>query len=67
MYPQWYSTTTYGIERNAGIFSPTLDPSNPKTYQLLSEISFTRFHYFRGLFPHWRGDENEGKDWDYVN
>jgi hexosaminidase len=55
---------TYGIERNAGIFSPTLDPSNPKTYQLLSSIFDEICPLFPGEYFHIGGDENEGKDWD---
>lgn len=56
--------STYSIERNAGIFSPTLDPSNPKTYQLLSEIFDEACPLFPGAYFHIGGDENEGKDWD---
>jgi hexosaminidase len=56
--------TTYGIERNAGIFRPTLDPSNPKTYQLLSDIFDEVCPLFSGKYFHIGGDENEGKDWD---
>jgi hexosaminidase len=55
---------TYAIERNSGIFTPTLDPSNPKTYQLLSEIFDEVCPLFTGSFFHIGGDENEGKDWD---
>ncbi len=55
---------TYKIERNAGIFTPTLDPSNPKTYQLLSEIFDEVCPLFSGNYFHIGGDENEGKDWD---
>jgi len=54
----------YSIERNAGIFTPTLDPSNPKTYQLLSEIFDEVCPLFSGDYFHIGGDENEGKDWD---
>lgn len=61
---QGTAITTYGIERNAGIFSPTLDPSNPKTYQLLSEIFDEVCPLFPGAYFHIGGDENEGKDWD---
>lgn len=54
----------YNLERNAGIFNPTLDPSNPKTYSYLELI----FNEVCALFPskyfHIGGDENEGKDWD---
>jgi hexosaminidase len=55
---------TYGIERNAGIFSPTLDPTNPKTYQLLSTIFDEICPLFPGEYFHIGGDENAGKDWD---
>lgn len=55
---------TYGIERNAGIFSPTLDPSNPKTYKILSELFDEVCPLFPGSYFHIGGDENEGKDWD---
>ncbi len=55
---------TYQIERNAGIFDPTLDPTNDKTYEILSSL----FEEMAGLFPdeyfHIGGDENEGKHWD---
>ena len=55
---------TYAVERNSGIFTPTLDPSNPKTYQLLSEIFDEVCPLFPGNYFHIGGDENEGKDWD---
>ncbi|MCD0465850.1 beta-N-acetylhexosaminidase [Flavobacterium sp. ENC] len=61
---QGTAIATYGIERNAGIFSPTLDPSNPKTYQLLSELFDEVCPLFPGSYFHIGGDENEGKDWD---
>jgi hexosaminidase len=61
---QGTAIATYGIERNAGIFSPTLDPSNPKTYQLLSELFDEVCPLFPGAYFHIGGDENEGKDWD---
>ncbi len=64
-YPEIGSKdTTYQIERNAGIFDPTLDPTNEKTYEMLSSV----FEEMAGLFPdeyfHIGGDENEGKHWD---
>ena len=55
---------SYSLERNSGIFTPTLDPTNPKTYQLLSEIFDEVCPLFSGNFFHIGGDENEGKDWD---
>jgi len=54
----------YKLQRNAGIFDPTLDPSNPKTYEILENI----FKEMASLFPfeyfHIGGDENRGKHWD---
>ncbi len=56
--------TVYSIEKNAGIFNPTLDPTNPKTYEIIDAV----FTEMSGLFPdnyfHIGGDENKGKDWD---
>ncbi len=54
----------YRLERNAGIFDPTLDPTNPKTYEVLDQI----FKELSKLFPfeyvHIGGDENRGRQWD---
>ena len=54
----------YTIERRPGIFDPTLDPTNEKTYELLEPF----FAEMSGLFPdaymHIGGDENEGKQWN---
>lgn len=54
----------YKIERQPGIFDPTLDPTNEATYKLLEVF----FNEMSGLFPdaymHIGGDENEGKHWD---
>ena len=61
---QGTAIATYTVERNAGIFTPTLDPTNPKTYQLLSEIFDEVCPLFPGDYFHIGGDENEGKDWD---
>ncbi|MDR6759938.1 hexosaminidase [Flavobacterium sp. 2755] len=61
---QGTAISTYGIERNAGIFTPTLDPSNPKTYKILSELFDEVCPLFPGAYFHIGGDENEGKDWD---
>ncbi len=53
----------YSIERYAGVFDPTLDPTNEKTYEFLN----TLFEEMALLFPdqyfHIGGDENEGKHW----
>ena len=54
----------YKIERRPGIFDPTLDPTNEKTYKLLGAF----FKEMAALFPdeymHIGGDENEGKQWN---
>ncbi|AOW10573.1 beta-N-acetylhexosaminidase [Flavobacterium gilvum] len=61
---QFTQVLSYSVERNAGIFTPTLDPSNPKTYQLLNEFLDEICPLFPGKYFHIGGDENEGKDWD---
>ncbi|TRW97930.1 beta-N-acetylhexosaminidase [Flavobacterium gawalongense] len=55
---------TYEVQRNSGIFNATLDPSNPKTYQLLSEIFDAVCPLFPGAYFHIGGDENNGKEWN---
>jgi hexosaminidase len=54
----------YKIERQPGIFDPTMDPTNEKTYKLLKVF----FQEMSSLFPdeymHIGGDENEGKQWN---
>lgn len=66
-YPEYGSHQgeyTYEIERFAGVFDPTLDPTNPETYNFLEGL----FTEIAPLFPddyfHIGGDENEGKHWD---
>lgn len=65
-FPEIGSTpnATYHIERNAGVFNPTLDPTNPKTYKILGEIFDEVCPLFPGKYFHIGGDENEGKAWD---
>jgi hexosaminidase len=54
----------YQIERQPGIFDPTLDPTREEVYQFLDAF----FGEMAALFPdeyiHIGGDENEGKQWD---
>ncbi len=54
----------YQIERQPGIFDPTLDPTREEVYQFLDGF----FGEMAALFPdeyiHIGGDENEGKQWD---
>ena len=53
----------YKIERQPGVFDPTLDPTNEKTYKLL-EVFFAEMSVlFPDAYMHIGGDENEGKQW----
>ena len=64
-YPEYASKNeTYEIERNAGIFDPTLDPSNPQTYEFLNNLFAEMAALFKDDYFHIGGDENEGKHWD---
>jgi hexosaminidase len=54
---------TYKIERQAGIFDPTLDPTNEKTYKLLEAFFAEMSALFPDAYMHIGGDENEGKQW----
>jgi hexosaminidase len=53
----------YKIERLPGIFDPTLDPTNEKTYQLLEPFFAEMAALFPDAYMHIGGDENEGKHW----
>ncbi|RTY94083.1 beta-N-acetylhexosaminidase [Flavobacterium sp. GSP27] len=55
---------TYEVQRNSGIFNATLDPTNPKTYELLSSIFDEVCPLFPGAYFHIGGDENNGKEWN---
>lgn len=54
----------YKIERRPGIFDPTLDPTNEKTYKLLKVFFKEMAALFPDAYMHIGGDENEGKQWD---
>lgn len=53
----------YKIERNWGVFDPTMNPTIERTYEVLD----TLFTEMAALFPdeyfHIGGDENNGKQW----
>jgi hexosaminidase len=53
----------YKIERLPGIFDPTLDPTNEKTYQILEVFFKEMSELFPDAYMHIGGDENEGKQW----
>jgi hexosaminidase len=55
---------TYEVQRNSGIFNATLDPTNPKTYEVLSSIFDEVCTLFPGSYFHIGGDENNGKEWN---
>jgi hexosaminidase len=55
---------TYKIERQPGIFDPTLDPTNEKTYKLLEPFFAEMAALFPDAYMHIGGDENEGKQWN---
>lgn len=54
---------TYSLERYAGIFDPTLDPTNEKTYVFLDKLFKEVAPLFPDIYFHIGGDENEGKHW----
>ena len=54
----------YTIERRPGIFDPTLDPTNEKTYKLLEIFFGEMAALFPDAYMHIGGDENEGKQWN---
>ena len=55
---------SYEVQRNSGIFNATLDPSNPKTYEILNSIFDEICPLFPGSYFHIGGDENNGKEWN---
>ncbi|SNR73868.1 beta-N-acetylhexosaminidase [Lutibacter flavus] len=64
-YPEIGSKdTSYSIERFSGIFDPTLDPTNEKTYEILGDLFGEMALLFPDKYFHIGGDENEGKHWD---
>ncbi len=64
-YPEIASKDTiYELERYAGIFNPTLDPTNEKTYEVLETLFAEITPLFPDVYFHIGGDENEGHHWD---
>jgi hexosaminidase len=53
----------YQIERNWGIFDPTLDPTKEATYRLLDGFLGEMAAIFPDRYMHIGGDENNGKQW----
>ncbi|MFD1315878.1 beta-N-acetylhexosaminidase [Namhaeicola litoreus] len=64
-YPELGSKDTiYSLERNAGIFDPTLDPTNERVYQFLDQLFKEITPLFPDSYVHIGGDENAGVHWD---
>lgn len=64
-YPELASLPgPYEIERGAGIFDPTLDPTRESVYKFLDKFIGEMSALFPDVYLHIGGDENEGKQWD---
>jgi hexosaminidase len=53
----------YTIERGAGIFDPSLDPTREETYKFLDAFLGEMAALFPDAYMHIGGDENTGKQW----
>jgi hexosaminidase len=63
-YPQLASAPgPYQIERNWGVFDPTMDPTRDSTYQFLDAFIGEMAALFPDRFFHIGGDEVTGKQW----
>ncbi len=63
-YPQLASTPgPYQIERNWGVFDPTLDPTRESTYEFLDAFIGEMAALFPDPFFHIGGDEVTGEQW----
>jgi hexosaminidase len=64
-YPELASAPgPYRIERQPGVFDPTLDPTREAVYQFLDAFFGEMAALFPDEYAHIGGDENEGKQWD---
>jgi hexosaminidase len=57
-------TGPFKLERLPGIFDPTMDPTDEKTYKLLKVFFKEMSSLFPDAYMHIGGDENKGKQWD---
>jgi len=63
-YPELASAPgPYRIERNWGVFDPTMDPTRESTYQFLDAFIGEMAALFPDQFFHIGGDEVNGKQW----
>lgn len=53
----------YKIERNPGIFDPSLDPTREEVYKFLDKFLGEMAGLFPDAYMHIGGDENTGKQW----
>lgn len=58
------SDNPYAVERKSGVQNAALDPTNPKTYQVLAAIFDEVCPLFPSQYFHIGGDENNGKEWN---
>lgn len=64
-YPELASEKkTYVLERNFGVFNPTLDPTKEETYYFLQNFLSEMSTLFPDQYMHIGGDENNGVQWD---
>jgi hexosaminidase len=64
-YPELGSAPgPFTIERRAGIFDPTLDPTREEVYKFLDQFLAEMAGIFPDAYMHIGGDENKGKQWD---
>ncbi len=64
-YPELGSAPgPYEIERDFGIFKPTMDPTRNSTYEFLDKFYQEMCALFPDEYMHIGGDENTGEHWD---
>ncbi|MCI0472068.1 MAG: family 20 glycosylhydrolase [Ignavibacteria bacterium] len=64
-YPEYASAPDpYEIERHYGVFDPTFDPTNEKTYEFFDLFFKEMSELFNDEYIHIGGDENNGKQWN---
>ena len=67
-YPELASALgPYDIEREWGIFDPTINPASEYTYTFFEKLFGEMCRLFPDEYFHIGGDENEGKHWDANN
>ncbi len=54
----------YTVSRKSGVHDAALDPTNPKTYEILEAIFEEVCPLFPSAYFHIGGDENNGKEWN---